>query len=868
MVRLSLSALLVLQPFVQAAELAPVDVLLTHLIPQDKAALATSGPEKGERLAKLQSDLTLVAEGLEGFANTQDAEPSLKRLRESVDAPESFKDRATALDATYRALAVVDYTWAKRLPDATCAPEASRARLLKSGALSSWIGTLLGPGSAGAADKLDQASGAARIPAREYALLRAKVHKTTEALGSDKAVGAKRAALYCLRAETFEALSSANRAESGLVAASRSAVDEIDGVYVLARKTADGLEVLGAATAIEGALVTDGRLADGDDLVVLRRGGKSLIPVRVERRDASGLALLRAEEPVKGYTFSDVAPAKDDLIEAIGHPERTGAWTRTRGLVTSADAGSFQTDAVIDVGMAGGAAVAEDGRLAGVFVLRPARNGGDSFDWPVAVSAPALKGWLSGEALTVAPIQISEAGSASILTASRPLAESLSPGAGAMDAGYEFTEGNVHARCMANCGDARSSSGSSYGSNGGKELGDALGAAVAPLIEAMIFKGIPALFRGIGSLFKPAPNAGGSASAAQAVPIIEKKPAPPEPAYTATLARIASENPKEALFVLTLKGNLPELQTAGVPVAFTISDGTETKKGEAVTDSAGRATLRVKPSRMAQGFADLKEESARHPELTNASRTTAETICIVTLGGSIALGTLTVSAVALLTPGRARISYACANAASRAATLAATFCVFQFGKEALAQQASPLEAPRDASPPIQRALEINKTESASDGLRHRAERSFGEVDDHARENSESVPGQSDVAQGAPEFPEEPPEDSDEKSKSANAQDNLKRKLEALEDAEKNSVSKKTLPDGRIRYYGPEKVARQPGQTRGASVVTEYNPKTGDVRMWIESYDQAGEVIRVHPKMINGQVVKSPHFPPIGSELAP
>jgi len=103
-VRLVLAALLALQPVVQAAELAPVDILLTRAIPQDEAALATSGPEKGERLAIFQSDLALVVEGLEGFASEEDAAPSLQRLRESVDAPEQFKDRAAALDAVYRAI--------------------------------------------------------------------------------------------------------------------------------------------------------------------------------------------------------------------------------------------------------------------------------------------------------------------------------------------------------------------------------------------------------------------------------------------------------------------------------------------------------------------------------------------------------------------------------------------------------------------------------------------------------------------------------------------------------------------------------------------------------------------------------------------
>jgi len=338
-VRLALAALLALQPVVQAAELSPVDILLTRAIPQDEAALATAGSEKGERLGILQSDLALVVEGLEGFASEEDAAPSLKRLRESVDAPEQFKDRAAALDAVYRALAVVDYTWAKRLPEAPCSPDAARAALLKSGALSSWISSLLGvDGDAAAA--LHRASASTKLSAREYALLRAKVRRLSAALGSERAIGTMRASLYCQRAGAYEALSAANRS-SGLTAASRATgADDVTGVYVLARPGADGWDILGAATAVDGAIVTDARLVDSGGLVMLRSDGKKPIPVTVERRD-SGLALLRASEPIKGLVLSDAAPAKDDLIEALGHPERTGAWTRTRGLVTSADATSL-----------------------------------------------------------------------------------------------------------------------------------------------------------------------------------------------------------------------------------------------------------------------------------------------------------------------------------------------------------------------------------------------------------------------------------------------------------------------------------------------------------------------------------------------
>ena len=95
---------------------------------------------------------------------------------------------------------------------------------------------------------------------------------------------------------------------------------------------------------------------------------------------------------------------------------------------------------------------------------------------------------------------------------------------------------------------------------------------------------------------------------------------------------------------------------------------------------------------------------------------------------------------------------------------------------------------------------------------------------------------------------------------------LRTKLAALEKAQSNPAFTRILADGRIRYYEPEISARTLGPTRGASYVTEYNPKNGMVRSWIESYDQSGEVNRVHPKMVNGQIIDSQHYPPTAKEL--
>jgi len=102
--------------------------------------------------------------------------------------------------------------------------------------------------------------------------------------------------------------------------------------------------------------------------------------------------------------------------------------------------------------------------------------------------------------------------------------------------------------------------------------------------------------------------------------------------------------------------------------------------------------------------------------------------------------------------------------------------------------------------------------------------------------------------------------------SVNAGAALNTKLGALVKAQREAAQVRQLPDSRIRYYNTERLATNPGPTRGNSYVTEWDPVTGRVRSWAESYDHAGNVTRVNPKMINGLQVISPHYPPTGSEL--
>jgi RHS repeat-associated protein len=102
--------------------------------------------------------------------------------------------------------------------------------------------------------------------------------------------------------------------------------------------------------------------------------------------------------------------------------------------------------------------------------------------------------------------------------------------------------------------------------------------------------------------------------------------------------------------------------------------------------------------------------------------------------------------------------------------------------------------------------------------------------------------------------------------SINAQSALRSKLSGLQKAQQNAANTRELPDGRIRYYTKEVPARNEGVTRGASFVTEYNPVTGQVKQWMENYNQSGQINRVHPKSIDGQTLNSQHYPPTAKEL--
>lgn len=542
-----------------------VDIISRYSVPVDEAAASAtedSAPQgSGKRLAALEADLSLVSETLEGFAHPEDADKALlsAKSRLPADIAPYFRDRAAALNALYRTLAVVDYTWALRFPNPSCEPAVNRAVLLRSddglfvdpasGVASEWIGALLGTDAktTSVESALDRASASVPLSQAEYARLRASQNQITQALTSKGAAGAERAALYCKRAEARTRLAAANRV-TGTVLAARSSAETISrqGVVIIAGVTAEGLEARGAGVVIDTKfgirVLSDRRLGTGE-VTALFDGNRAPVGLEIEREDENaGLILLRPEGDLgEPLTLAAAAPKKDDLVFALAHSERLGAWTKTQGLVTAADQNQFQTDAVADASMAGGAVLDENGKVAGILVLRPA---GDAVgDWPVGVSALALKAWIeSGEAPSISPVNLKDEGTTKILTASRPLLESVAVGTGASAAGYGFDTqtqwGTVHARCMANCDD--SSPGSSYSDNGSAELGAALGKLAAVGAQALIFQGIPALMRGIGSLFKSKPRPPKVAPPAPEIKIAPKivEPVKEEPPIECRISKV------------------------------------------------------------------------------------------------------------------------------------------------------------------------------------------------------------------------------------------------------------------------------------------------------------------------------------------
>ncbi len=665
MVKAALAVFLALWTPVQAAE--PAFDALAHLLheyagPVDAAAAQAVEAEApaGERLAQVSADLALMAEGFELFRAAEHSEAALAHLPDHV-VPELrpfFKDRDASLRTIYRTLAVTDYTWASRFPEPPCGPRERRASLLaagdrlfagENGELSPWLARLLGPAAVGksAADALDRASAKSDLSPRDYELLRAKAAKITAALRSEKAAGSERARLYCLRAEVHEALAAAHAVSAAPITASAASGSAADSVVLLAW-IADGYapRAVGAGVMVETAmgprLLTDERLRAGGQgrLIAIARGKDGgpgpTYPVAIE--PASGLVMVGTipDAPIPALRLASDKAAQGDLVRALGHMRQTGLWTLSQGLVTDARDFSFASDAIIGTDMLGSPLLNASGEVVGLVVL------GDGA--PVALHLATLRAALARTA--PAPVEYAvpaPGGTSSVLTTARPIVGDLHGADGmAIEAGLPSTLGGVNWEGGGGVGNWRpsmsggrprsysgySSRSSSYSSSdsGGAEIGRALGEALAPLIEALIFRGIPALFRKIGSLFKSKPKSGGSSGSstvkarAPEKPKEAEKPNPKEPLKVSgiklTIDRAEALQNETVLLIAELTFTGEEGSKAGHLVDF--SRGLPTNAvflegPSARSNASGTAFARfvIKHDGKTESFSDLEDEERR-----------------------------------------------------------------------------------------------------------------------------------------------------------------------------------------------------------------------------------------------------------------
>lgn len=638
---LSLAALVPSALSAEPAHPDPLAVLITQLsAPLDEKAADAPSPsaENSAHLARIQSSLTVAAAGFEALRSPAHEAAAKEALANETDpALKPFtKGRDASLDAVYRTLAVIDYTWALRFPKPSCAPAERRRALLQSadglfvdpdvGTLSPWMQRLLGPDSFGRApeEALDRASSAAKLTESAYEKLRVRATRITEDLAADKADGSARTALYCERAGIYEQLARSHAATRGPTLASRS-VEYDDAaaagsVFLLAASNGNDYDALGAGFLVQTGtgpkLVTDASIVRGRKRIYAFSHPASdgtfgrPIPVAIERA-ASGVGPAIGSLAVKsggtGLTLSKYAPATDDIVRGLGPVRAAGPWTETQGLVTGVGAATFQSDAVLSAEMAGSPVLNDHGEAVGIMIRR-----GDEV---TALKAEKLQAFLDGEGGDTSDAEFiasRNSGSASLLTTARPVDEYAwsAPGASAIESGLPTNLGGVNWEGGGGVGGFRpsgyagGSSGfaprsSGYDSGGSEErIGSALGDALAQV--AVI--GLRKLIGGIYSLFQPKPD--GEPSRQVATQKAAPPPPPPPPPEPKIIGLTVTVEPPDALpgQRVTLIGQLKfqgdYKDKSGIPVAFGVGgrlayfgDAEHKSRSETEkTDSAGQAT--------------------------------------------------------------------------------------------------------------------------------------------------------------------------------------------------------------------------------------------------------------------------------------
>lgn len=637
-------------------------LLSNSVLAQDEAAVQAEGDGVADArgLAALQADLLLLSDGLESFRDEAQVKATLMRLgpRTSPELKPFFRDRASSLDAIYRTLAVTDYTWARRFPEAPCVPEDARRKLLENpdglfqtedGRAAPWLVALLGRGVDGksAERALDQAASHLRMSGAAYERRRARIRKLTLALESNKAVGAARSRLYCERAAAFEDLAFHHHHRGGeavLAARTKAPAEPEKSVFVVLSNSGRAAATL-LGTKTGSILVTDASVVAGEENPRLLTYSGDLKGVesasKVVRRDAGlGLAILAYSGKLGQPALlpSGEGVSKGDLVSAIGHSDVSGLWTKSSGLVTKNSGGSFQTDAAVSPEFSGGPVFNEEGAVVGILISRAADT--EEKRWPIAVPTSVVVRWLEGDDISVDrnPEIIEDAGTAAILSHARPQLFTAAGFDPALIARLPPPPPVPNGVCVRYCQDpaprrrAVSNISSTPSPNSGNaELGEALGKLGAELI----LKGIPALFRGFGKMLNGrnksqaqnnnVPNSGQRNDSSS--PIVQEAPKPPpDPLRPASLSlsvsRTMMAQGEEVAAVATIGFAGKEGSRAGHDVSFTVVPAGIINCPPGRTDASGvaRVACQAVVVEIDRKFDGLQDETRRRLGMKTGGR--------------------------------------------------------------------------------------------------------------------------------------------------------------------------------------------------------------------------------------------------------
>ncbi|MBI5623446.1 MAG: hypothetical protein HY924_06695 [Elusimicrobia bacterium] len=602
---------------------------------------APGTPGAARQLAMLQADFSVLAEGLETFRDSGSTADTLKRIsgRYVPELGRFLRERDSGLDALYRVLAVTDYTWAMRFPDADCKPSERRGALLASkdglfadpvtGQWWPWVALVLELDDSGPAGfgLFQRALTDASLRPQDYEALRVRLRELMGALASAETSGADRTGLYCERAEVFERLGAAHRRkdETGSLVAAGPAEKAASSVMLVAVSSGSGYKALGAAVLVRKGhaikFLADAGLLMDPQTGLLRTGLMAFakpsksggpvqgpFPLKVERTDdLYRLAVGKAEglEDLPGLKLAGSKVEQGDLLWAVTHGALTGSWTISQGLATATGRQLYRSDALLGPESGGSALINQEGELAGVAVRLDAGV--------LALQPKALKTVLEGGAVT--ELDAAELGSegsrgsTAILTPARPFEEAglVSESGGLVETGLGSSLGGVawdgggslpSPGRFSGSGSSSWSSGSTSWSSGSSsyqydpdspaaQFGRRIGTAFRETIG-----------RFLTWLFTPSPRVAAAPKPPKPAPPPPPPPPPPKPKI-AGLSLTASPSRLTAWGQVTLTAQVSLDQAgkplAGLPAAFEVPDGWSIRflSRQDQTDSSGLAAATV-----------------------------------------------------------------------------------------------------------------------------------------------------------------------------------------------------------------------------------------------------------------------------------